>query len=51
MAEFQTAEGAVQIKVRVMRCHQNRGAAGIDFLENAEDFFGKKKKKSVAIKL
>ena len=39
MAEFKTAERAVQIKVRVMRCHEDGCSAGIDFLENAENFF------------
>lgn len=39
MTEFQAAEGAVQIKVRVMRCHEDGRAAGVDFLEDAEDFF------------
>ena len=40
MVKNQAAEGAIQVKVRVMRRHHDGCSAGIDFLENLEDFFG-----------
>ena len=39
MVKNQAAEGAIQVKVRIMSRHHDGCTTGIDFLENSENFF------------